>query len=158
MLVGGVLLALTAHVIGDLAGRPRELLLAGVGVATLASGSRLSRYVPWATWQVPRDWSRLGPSWFALAYGAVLGFGLVTMLPSVGLLAIVGAAAVLEINVALLLGAAFGLARAAPALVAVVPLSRSSSPVLDVIQRSVARFASLELVALAALSGVLLLD
>lgn len=156
MLVGGLLLALTSHLVGNLAGRPREWLLASVTVAALVSGSHLSKYIPWSAWQVPRDWSRFGSIGFALVYGAVLGFGVMTMLPSVGLLAVVGGASVLELPVALMLGAIFGLARAVPAVIAVGAQHHISAPVLTVIQGSVGQLAPVELVALAALTGLLL--
>jgi hypothetical protein len=43
-------------------------------------------------WMVPRAWARLGPTGYAAAFGFALGAGVVTMMPSAALYALLGAA------------------------------------------------------------------
>src|SRR5438067_12023313 len=40
-------------------------------------------------WRVPRSWARFGHVWYATLFGLILGFGLVTAIPSAGLYAVV---------------------------------------------------------------------
>jgi len=119
MIVGALVTGATLHAAGALTGRPP---LAALGVVSLAcaalsvaglSGRQLGR-----RWRVPRSWAGLGPTVFAGLFGASLGLGFATALPSLGFLAL--AFASLAVGSWGAVGAAFvafGLARAVPLVV-----------------------------------------
>lgn len=62
-------------------------LLAAVAVV---AGPRAR--VPGSAWMVPREWARLHPTGYAAAFGVVLGTGVLTVLPSAALYALLAVA------------------------------------------------------------------
>jgi len=107
--LSATLLATVAHVLATLTGSALtasaliavahvegRLPLAAVGTvcllaaAAVAADPRLP--APGSRWMVPREWARFGPTGYAAAFGLVLGTGVVTMMPSAALYAMLATA------------------------------------------------------------------
>jgi len=148
-------LVLSAHLAGHLSAHGAAL---ACGLAATAVAARVP--VPGSRWMVPRQWARMGTTAYAACFGAVLGTGVVTLLPSAALyalLAVAQAATVWWQAFALLLG--FGAARAALVILLTArSASRRLHPVvgLDALRDRMARLDSVEVALLAALSAQLL--
>jgi hypothetical protein len=130
MVAGALVTAAAVHAAGALTGRPPLSALGAVSLAcaalslTGASTRQLGR-----RWRVPRSWAGLGPTVFAGLFGASLGLGFATALPSLGFLAV--AFASLTVGSWATVAAvfvAFGVARAAPLVVVYVAAAEKRPP------------------------------
>jgi hypothetical protein len=107
--------------IRDLAGDLPTIVVALVAMIAAAASAGLAPFrLPSSPWRVPRSWSRLGGGWYASAFGFVLGFALVTAIPSTGLYVLLAWALSVEWVVAWLAFAAFAFARMTPLLISLV--------------------------------------
>jgi len=94
--------------------------LVGAAALPLAVVVLLRLDLPLSTWQVPRGWARCGHVCYSAAFGAALGPGVVTRLPSPALLLVLAwPAAAASWPQAVAPAAAFALARAATTIVVV---------------------------------------
>jgi hypothetical protein len=120
-LMGSACTGITCVLIGALAG---PLPSALVGSLCLCAAVAILTNVPTVTanWMVPREWARFGYVGYAAAFGATLGAGLITVVPSAGfwaLLAFAEAAKPATTAVAVLM--IFGLVRGLLMLAIVIP-------------------------------------
>jgi hypothetical protein len=127
-LVGAFAAAGAWHALGAVLAPPRWALGLLAVVLALVTARLLPLRLPGSPWRVPRSWGALGHLAYSAVFGAALGTGLVTALPSPGLYALVGWG----------LGApawgtvwpvflAFGLGRALPVLLLAVQAARQGT-------------------------------
>jgi len=116
MVAGALVTGAALHLAGALAGRPPLAALGAVSLACAAlSATGLSRRQLGRRWRVPRSWTGTGPTAFAGLFGAALGLGFATALPSLGFLALAFASLTVGSWGAVCAAfVAFGLARALP--------------------------------------------
>jgi len=93
MLTGGALTAAALLATRFLAGplpAPAVSVICLLCAAAVAMERRVR--VPGSSWMVPRTWARLGATGYAAAFGALLGTGVATLLPSAALYALLAVA------------------------------------------------------------------
>jgi hypothetical protein len=119
---GGALLGLAAAVVGDLSHATGKPYIAGVIIAGLLGLEALRRTRRLGLRrQVPRRWPRWMPvSAGYVAWGAMLGSGVLTLIAYTSLIGVVALELISTVTGGLVLGSVFGLAREAPAVLALV--------------------------------------
>jgi hypothetical protein len=121
-LAGGLITFGSLAVLGDLlhgaGGRTSYLVAAGIALLAAVLEARGTRIVPQIRRQLPEHWRRVMPMPAAAAlYGVLLGVGFTTFVLSFGVWALAGVSlAVGDPHLGLVLGACFGIGRAAPIL------------------------------------------
>lgn len=99
----------------------------------LLRGQRL----PGRDWQVPQTWGRLGAKVYAAAFGAILGLGVLTRIPSLGFYTLLAWAATAAAwsDAALVMGA-FGASRSVPTIAAAVVAERLRSYPANLVEQT----------------------
>jgi hypothetical protein len=112
-------LALAGEALHGAGGRAAYLAAAGIAMFAAVLEARGTRIVPQIRRQLPEHWRRVMPMPLAAAlYGVLLGLGFTTFVLSFGVWALAGISlAVGDLELGLVLGAAFGIGRAVPVVV-----------------------------------------
>jgi len=91
LVAGAVALALLLHALHHVWAAPQALLSAlSLLAAMIWVKRRTSTRLPGSPWQVPRSWGRLGHHAYSAVFGGILGFGILTSVPSVSLYVVLG--------------------------------------------------------------------
>jgi hypothetical protein len=93
-LLAGAMLSATALLCARImAGPLPRPAMAGIAVmAVLGLAAEPTIGVPGSRWMVPKDWGRLTPTWYAVAFGLALGAGIVTVAPSTAIYVVLATA------------------------------------------------------------------
>lgn len=123
LLLAGLLAALR-HAVDPLPG----WVVAAGAVFAAAAALRLVPTPRSSNWRVPRGWNVAGETPFALAFGVILGFGVLTAIATAGFYVIVLWALYADWSAALPVLIAFAAGRAVPSHLALLPRFRSDVP------------------------------
>lgn len=120
-MVGGLILGLLVGLASRPVRSPATLSVIGLGIAAVYAADRLSLInlrPPSTHWQVPRHWTRFGRLTYSGLFGLALGFGLVTIITSWSLYALIFWASAQPTLVSIVaIFAVFGLIRGLPLLI-----------------------------------------
>lgn len=117
--LGGALLGLAASGIGVVVDLDAGRWLAVVALSMSLHDARLVRLpIPQSNWQVPAQWRAWhSPRALAAAYGFILGSGVATRVMTAAYYTLILLVVVVgDVSIGLIIGAVYGLARAAPVL------------------------------------------